>query len=140
MHYLREYGQSGFKVEMYTIYCSLKEVFACLYILSHWFCTAIMICIVTIDSKIDGNTLLLYCFDPTIVDLDHCYLHYPWPSRITHSTKLSVWFYTSLAIYFLAGINNTVLAVELFRDRGRQPDRDPVFTHPDYIGQNMGWI
>ena len=137
MHYIREYGQSGFKVEMYNIYCSIKEVLSCLYILSHWTCTAIMIWIVTIDYKIDEKTLERYC----IWDDDgiHCLSDYTWESIITHSAKLSVWFYTSLAIYFLAGLNNTVLAVELFRDRGRVPDQDGVFAKPDYIGQNMGW-
>ena len=69
MHYIREYGKSGFKVDMYTIYCSVKEVLSCLYIITHWTCTAIMIWIVTYDYEIDGKTLERYCpdFDP-----DHC--------------------------------------------------------------------
>ena len=125
---------------MFTIYCSIKEVYSCLYIVSHWVCTAIMISLVTIDYTIDGGIVAQYCPDPNApVDYDHCYIHYPWVSIITHSTKLSVWYYTSFAIYFLAGLNNTVLAVELFRDRGRVPDRDGFFARPDYIGQNMGW-
>ena len=99
-----------------------------------------MISLVTIDYIIDGNIVYQYCPDPDApVDLDHCYLDYPWQSIITHSTSLSVWYYTCLAFYFLAGLNNTVLAVELFRDRGRIPDRDGFFARPDYIGQNMGW-
>ena len=65
--------------------------------------------------------------------------HYPYPSLLTHDTKFAIWFYTILAIYFLAGINNTVLAVELFGDRGRVPDQDGTFARPDYIGQNSGW-
>ena len=123
---------------MFTIYCSIKEVYSCLYIITHWTCTAIMIYIVTIDYKIDGKTLRIYCPDPELIDLDHCFLDYVWPSVITDST-FAIWFYTSLAIYTLAGLNNTALAVELFRDRGRIPDSDGAFARPDYIGQNMGW-
>ena len=58
---------------------------------------------------------------------------------MTHDSKFTIWFFTILSIYFIAGICNTVLAVELFGDRGRVPDRDPAYTHPDYIGQNSGW-
>ena len=56
-----------------------------------------------------------------------------------YDSKFAIWYYIFLAIYFIAGINNTVLAVELFGDRGRVPYKDPVFTRPDYIGQNSGW-
>ena len=139
MHYIREYGKSGFKVDMYTIYCSVKEVLSCLYILTHWTCTAIMIWIVTNDYEIDGKTLERYCLYNDDGNIQ-CYYDYTWPSIITYSAKLSIWYYTSLVIYFLAGLNNTVLAVELFRDRGRIPDRDGAFAKPDYLGQNMGWV
>ena len=52
---------------------------------------------------------------------------------MTHDTKFAVWVYASLAIYFLAGISNTILAVELFGDRGRIPSPDQNFARPDYI-------
>ena len=58
MHFVREYGKSGFKVEMYSIYCSLKEVFSFFYILSHWVCFGIMTCLLIIDYEIDGRILL----------------------------------------------------------------------------------
>ena len=59
-HFIRKYGQSGFKVEMYTRYCSVKEVLSCLYILSHWVCFAIITYLVIIDYKIDGNIVPFY--------------------------------------------------------------------------------
>ena len=57
MHFIRKYGQAGFKVAMCSIYCSVKEVYSSLYILSHWLCMAIMTYLVIIDNKIDGNIL-----------------------------------------------------------------------------------
>ena len=58
---------------------------------------------------------------------------------MTHDSKFAIWFHTSLAIYFISGIINTMLAVELFGDRGRVPYQDRNFARPDYIGQNFGW-
>ena len=134
MHFIRQYGQSGYKVEMCNIYCSVKEVMSSLYILSHWVCMAIMTYLVIIDIKIDGNFLPYYLDESGDWHKDYAY-----PSRITHDTMFAIWGYTSLAIYFISGICNTALAVELFTDRGRVPDREPVFARPDYIGQNAGW-
>ena len=134
IHFIRQYGKSGYKVEMCNIYCSVKEVMSSLYIFSHWVCMAIMTYLVIIDIKIDGNVLRGY-FDKD----GHEHINYPYPSRITHDTKFAIWGYTSLAIYFISGISNTALAVELFTDRGRVPDRNPTFARPDYIGQNAGW-
>ena len=134
MHFVRDYGKSGFKVEMYSIYCSMKEVFSFFYILSHWVCFGIMTCLLIIDYEIDGKIL------PEYIDDDNNELYNaPYRSKITLYTKLNVWFYTSFAIYFLVGVYNTLLAVELFCDRGRVPDGNPVFARPDYIGQNLGW-
>ena len=134
MHFIRKYGQAGFKVEMCSIYCSLKEVFSCLYILSHWVCVALMTYLLIIDYRIDGNIISYYW------DADNqLNYNYVFPSRLTHDSKFAICFHTSLAIYFIAGIKNTVLAVELFGDRGRVPDRDGTFARPDYIGQNLGW-
>ena len=133
MHFIRKYGQSGFKVEMCNRYCSVKEVFSCLYIFSHWVCVAIMTYLVIVDNIIDGNILKLYH------EHHHHHKHYVYQSLLTHSTKFAIWYYTILAFYFIVGINNTVLAVELFGDRGRVPYKDPAFTRPDYIGQNSGW-
>ena len=120
---------------MCNIYCSVKEVYSSLYILTHWLCMAIMTYLVIIDNKIDGNILPYFCDAE-----DNWHKDYVYPSLITHDTKFAIWYYTSLAIYFIAGISNTALAVELFGDRGRVPDRDPTFAKPDYIGQNLGWI
>ena len=125
MHFIREYGKSGFKVRMCNKYCSVKEVLSSLYIVSHWVCTAIVITLLIIDYKIDGN----YAYD----------WYEDWESIITHRPKLAFWLYPSIVIYFLAGLYNTKLAIELFRDRGRVPDFDPAFALPDYIGQNMNW-
>ena len=134
MHFIREYGQSGFKVEMFNRYCSVKEVLSCIYIFSHWVCVAIMTYLVILDIKIDGNIV------PSYHDNEkHHHYDYVYPSLLTHSTKFAIWYYTILAIYFIAGINNTVLAVELFGDRGRVPYQDATFARPDYIGQNSGW-
>ena len=55
MHFIREYGKSGFKVRMCNLYCSVKEVLSSLYIVSHWVCTAIVISLLIIDYRIDGN-------------------------------------------------------------------------------------
>ena len=119
---------------MCTRYCSVKEVFSCLYILSHWVCFAFMTYLLIIDYRIDGNIL------PYYQDEDyHWHFNYVFQSRMTHDSKFAIWFHTSLAIYFIAGINNTVLAVELFTDRGRVPYKDGNFARPDYIGQNLGW-
>ena len=138
MHYIRQYGQSGFKVEMFNRYCSMKEVLSSLYIVSHWICMAIMTYMVIINNRIDGNIVPRYLKDA--YDWNEPWKYdYPWQSIITHDTSFAIWVYTSLAIYFLAGISNTFLAVELFRDRGRIPSGDSLFALPDYIGQNMGW-
>ena len=59
-HYIRQYGQSGFKVEMCNIYCSEKEVFSCLYLLSHWTCFAIMLYLGITDNLIDGTIVPYY--------------------------------------------------------------------------------
>ena len=85
MHFIRQYGQSGYKVEMCNIYCSIKEVLSSLYIFSHWACIAIMAYLVTIDIKIDGN-VLKYFFD----EEDHEHYDYVFPSRITHDTKFAI--------------------------------------------------
>ena len=63
IHYIRQYGQSGFKVEMCNRYCSMKEVLSCLYIVSHWVCMAIMTYMVIIDNKIDGKIVPAYLKD-----------------------------------------------------------------------------
>ena len=131
-----KYGQSGFKVEMCNIYCSVKEVLSCLYILSHWACFAIMTYLIIIDYKIDGNIVSHYWDGKFPV---HWQIDYVYPSLITHDSKFAIWLYTILSIYFIAGINNTMLAVELFGDRGRVPDLDGTFARPDYIDQNSGW-
>ena len=116
MHFIREYGKSGFKVRMCNKYCSVKEVLSSLYILSHWVCTAIAITFLIIDYKIWEEE----------IDIPYYLLYDIWPLL-------------SFVIYFLAGLYNTKLAIELFRDRGRVPDFDPAFALPDYIGQNMNW-
>ena len=111
----------------------MKEVLSCLYIVSHWVCMAIMTYLVIIDIKIDGKIVPRYLkdsFDPN----EPFKYDYPWQSIITHDTSFAVWVYISLAIYFLSGISNTVLAIELFRDRGRLPSGNKVFALPDYIG------
>ena len=138
IHFIRQYGQSGFKKEMCNIYCSVKEVLSCLYILSHWVCMAIMLYLVIIDYKIDGNIVPRYLKDPNDYDEPYKY-NYAWQSFITHDTTFAIWVYASLIVYFLAGISNTILAVELITDRGRIPSTDRKFARPDYIGQNMGW-
>ena len=136
IHFIRKYGQAGFKVEMANIYCSVKEVLSCLYMLSHWTCIAIMTCLVIINYKINGSIVPIY-WDGN-KEFKYTY-DFVYPSLLTHDSKFAIWFYITLAIYFIAGIYNTMLAVELFGDRGRVPDREPCFTRPDYIGQNLGW-
>ena len=128
-HFLRKYGQSGFKVEMCSRYCSMKEVFSCLYILSHWVCFGIVTYLVIIDYKIDGKILPTY----EDADLHHLY-DYVFPSLMTHDSMFATWLFIALAIYFIAGISNTLLAIELFGDRGRVPYQDGAFARPDYIG------
>ena len=123
---------------MCNIYCSVKEVLSCLYILSHWTCLAIMLYLLIIDYKIDGNIVPYYRKDAWDYDEPMKY-DYAWQSFITHDTSFAIWVYASLTVYFLAGISNTILAVELITDRGRAPYSDRNFARPDYIGQNMGW-
>ena len=113
IHFIRAYGRSGFKVEMWNLYCSVKEVLSSLYILSHWISISIMIYYAVIENKIDGNILPLY------IDDDVTYHDYPWPSRVTHPTAIAFLLYSSIGVYFLSGLYNTKLAIELFRDRGR---------------------
>ena len=116
---------------MFNIYCSVKEVFSCLYILSHWVCIAIMTYLVIIDYKIDGNIVPTYWDGNKQWNFDYDYV---FPSLMTHDSKFAIWCHITLAIYFIAGISNTVLAIELFGDRGRVPYQDGAFARPDYIG------
>ena len=115
IHFIRAYGRSGFKVEMWNLYCTVKEVLSTLYIISHWTSISIMIYITVIDNKIDGNILLEY------IDDDHVWHYdgYAWPSKVTHPTTIAYLLYSSIGVYFLSGLYNTKLAIELFRDRGR---------------------
>ena len=115
IHFIRAYGRSGFKVEMWNLYCTVKEVLSTLYILSHWISIPIMIYIAVIENKNDG-IILPYYWDK---DTDVRYYDYPWPSKVTHPTAIAYLLYSSIGVYFLSGLYNTKLAIELFRDRGR---------------------
>ena len=77
IHFIRQYGQSGFKVAMCNIYCSVKEVLSCFYILSHWVCMAIMTYLVIVDYKVDGKIVPRYKKDE-YDDNEPWKYDYPW--------------------------------------------------------------